>query len=260
MNKKIYVPNRDELYEMQDMGANIYNYLLVKVIEILILNGLNSDDKFILESAYKYFRNDPEIAYPICMMYPNEIIYSDIARSDSSLCCDILDKENNTSIYRLDNIVYFDQNSVVNPILYEKIIIILANELKNTPQYRFEYKSFAYLQDSTVIYNKILDDIFSTKYMPNEFYLKIISDNIKKLLIGIEPAYVLKFESEFFNSESFKMSKEEALIRGINQYVSRYGVSNYSNMEYKNKDILTKPDDKTKRLIRCIEKNSKLIY
>ena len=40
--KEMYVPTMDELYLMQDMGSNIYRYLVAKVVERLILEGVNT--------------------------------------------------------------------------------------------------------------------------------------------------------------------------------------------------------------------------
>ena len=52
--KEMYVPTMDELYLMQDMGSNIYRYLVANVIERLILDGLNTPARGVLKSACKY--------------------------------------------------------------------------------------------------------------------------------------------------------------------------------------------------------------
>ena len=58
--KEMYVPTMDELYLMQDMGSNIYRYLVAKVVEKLILEGVNTPAKGMLKSAYKYLRENYE--------------------------------------------------------------------------------------------------------------------------------------------------------------------------------------------------------
>ena len=77
--KKVYIPTMDELYQMQDMtnGQSIYKYILIKAIESLVIDGVNYPNKGILKNAYKYLKENPDIAYAICRMYPSEIKYSE---------------------------------------------------------------------------------------------------------------------------------------------------------------------------------------
>ena len=93
--KQVYVPTMDELYLIQDevTGYNLYKYLLVKAIESLIMEGINLPNKGILKNAYKYLRENPEIAYAVCRLYPEEIKYSEYARNDMDLCEELITNE-----------------------------------------------------------------------------------------------------------------------------------------------------------------------
>ena len=90
--KKVYVPTMDELYQMQDItcGHSMYKYILIKAIESLIIDGINNQNKGILKHAYKYLRENPDIAYAICSLYPEEIKYSEYAKNDTILCLDLI--------------------------------------------------------------------------------------------------------------------------------------------------------------------------
>jgi len=255
MAKKIYIPSYDELYEMQDMGVNIYNYLLVKVIELLVLEGVKYPKKGMLKTAYKYIQEDPYISYSICRMYPHEIQYSNIASNDVKLCNELITKENDTSIYNFDNLVYFNNNVIKTRQVIENTIALLSYKLLKTPQYRFEYKE-GYIKDSgTYNCNQLLYDIFGRKIDLNQ----ISNSNILRNLMDIEPAYALSKDIEFDSSYLIE-SREEALKYRVGNYIMRYGLSDRDNREYMGKDILTKPDEKTKRLIRCINLNKENIY
>ena len=60
--KKVYLPDMNSLYKMQDMGANMYNYLLIKAGEALIIDGINHPYKGIENDANRNFdTNNPEL-------------------------------------------------------------------------------------------------------------------------------------------------------------------------------------------------------
>lgn len=254
MEKKIYVPNEEELYTMQEMGVNVYNYLLAKVIELLILEGVKYPKKGILKTAYKYFRENPDIAYPICKMYPNELQHSQIARNEVPLCLDILNQDDDKSIYRLDNLIHFDEGVQTNTQVSEEVISVLGRELFYTPQYRFEYKSSEYI-GNRVVDNIILDNIFSVNYDTNF----ISNEEVYHNLMTIEPAYALKINDKIFNSSRFIETRENALRKSVGNYLSRYNLIG-KNSEYLGQDILSNPNENTKRLIRCIKNNKDNIY
>ena len=103
--KNVFIPSMDDLYKMQDMHINILPYLYAKAIERLCIE-YNNYPKMgsILRNEYKYLREDPVIAKAICMMYPSEIMYSDIVKYDAGLAMKLISEPNNNDIYRLDNI------------------------------------------------------------------------------------------------------------------------------------------------------------
>lgn len=253
--KKVYVPTEEQLYKMQDMGANVYKYLLVKAIETLVMDGVKYKSKGIFKNAYKYLRENPEIAYAICKMYPEEMKYSEIAREDIDLALDIIDKkEKDRTICNLDNLVYFENDVLNNCLVGEKIISILADKLPDNPQYRFEYNDLIFLgydekNHPILKYNKLLNDIFACRYGNPKFERKSIVER----LITIEPAYALRFE------EQLKTDAIGLLRAGVNDYSSRYWISSDIGCQYQGKDILTNPDEKVKRLVRCIKNGEKKI-
>ena len=256
MSKEVYVPTEEQLYQMQDMGANVYKYLLVKAIETLTMDGVkyNNKHKKILKNAYKYLRDNPEIAYAICKMYPEETIYSETAREDIDLAMDIMLKSEDRTIYQLDNLVYFENDVLNNCNVGEQAIYILRSKLPVTPQYRFEYKDFIFLEydksnHPILKYNKLLNDIFGCKYGIPRFEKKEVVEN----LITIEPAYALRYE------EQLGTDAVGLLRAGVNAYARRYGISNDAGYEYNKKDILTNPNEEVKRLVKCINNGEKKI-
>lgn len=242
MAKQIYVPTMEELYTIQDMNINIYNYLLAKVIEVLTLEGVICYHKGILKNEYKYLRENPEIARAICSMYPKELEYSEIAKYDINLCLDLINDKQDNSIYNLDNLVLFEKMTINNMIVTKNVIDILAEKLPNNPKYRFEYKK-----------NQLLDSIFNTEFINHIFYDTRMLEQLSK----IEPAYILK-DKKIYNDKL----KKEMLNSAIESYISRYKLSQFDGTvnKYDRKDILTTPDENVKRLIKCIEKRKNDIY
>lgn len=253
MSKEIYVPTEEQLYQMQDMGANVYKYLLVKAIETLALDGVKFPPKGMLKIAYKYLSENPVIAHAICRMYPEEMIYSETVREDIDLAIDIIDREEDRTLYKLDNLVYFEKDVLNNYIVGEKVISLLADKLSDNPKYRFEYKDIEFVghdekNHPILIYNKLLNDIFGCRYgIPGAEKRAVIED-----LITIEPAYALRFE------EQLQTDAVGLLRTGVNDYARRYGVYNVG-YQYQNKDILTVPNEDVKRLVKCINNGEKKI-
>ena len=233
--KEMYVPTMNELYLMQDMGSNIYRYLVAKVIERLILEGINTPAKGMLKSTYKYLRENYDVASAVCSLYPEEMQYSEILKYDSSFCLKLIEepKPLDTS---LDNLSYFDNSALSNIPVISKTITRLNKVLKNNPKYRFTYKQ-----------SKLLDDIFLGRVN-----LDNISYDEKLLLASIEPAYVAKYYEYYSSLLEGTKTPDEVLKTSIFDYCNRYNVSNCLGSEYKEKDILTNQPTEVKRLIKCI--------
>ena len=234
--KEMYVPTMDELYLMQDMGSNIYRYLIAKVIERLILEGVNTPAKGMLKSAYKYLRENYDVASAICTLYPEEMQYSEILKYDSSFCLKLIEepKPLDTS---LDNLSYFDEGTLSNVSVMNKTITRLNKVLIDNPKYRFTYKQ-----------SKLLDDIFLGRVNN----LDNIGYDEKILLTSIEPAYVAKYYEYYSSLLDGTKTPDEVLRNSIFDYCNRYSVSNCLGSEYKGKDILTNQSTEVKRLIKCI--------
>lgn len=243
--KKVYIPTMDELYQMQDItdGHSIYKYILIKAIESLIIDGINYPNKGILKSAYKYLRENPDIAYAICRLYPEEIKYSEYAQNDINLCLDIINRNNNQNniIYNLDNLSEFENGIGVltNNGVIQITANILSKELSNNPKYRFEYKK-----------NTLLDDIFARKIQVEDLEMFF-----KQAFINIEPAYILTTTP---NSVLPSLNdKKITLYHAINNYANRYGIQSGLGREYYGYDILTNQDEQVKRLFKCIKEHNK---
>lgn len=234
--KKVFVPTMDELYKMQDMGANIYKYLLVKTIETLVVDGINYPNKGMLKSTYKYFKEDPYIAPAICMMYPEEIQYSKIASMDVNLCIKLLNQENTKTKCNLDYLSKFDEMILKNTTILGNTIVKLDEEFENNPKYRFEY-----------IENELVRRIIDREITDTEL---ILLRNYIVELLNIEPAYGLSLGSYFFKNDEF--DRKYRISRAIDNYADTYCIPRYVGTEYLNKDILTTPSTEVKRLIKCI--------
>lgn len=234
--KKIYIPTEEELYKMQEMsnGSSLYQYLLAKVIEVLVLESkLEESEKGILERTYKIFRENPEIAHGICRMYPEEINSSIVAKNDIQLCKYLIRSKSDNSIYGLDNLAYFENGVQTANSVIETTLDILINKLPKTPKYRFEYKEP----------NTLLDKIFGCElngYIPNSIAIK---------LAAVEPAHAVKLNQL---KQQFENTPGHTIDLPISNYVSVYGMGNQFYPEYYRHDIICHPDDQVKRLIRCL--------
>ena len=233
--KEMYVPTMDELYLMQDMGSNIYRYLVAKVVERLILEGVNTPAKGMLKSAYKYLRENYDVASAVCTLYPEEMQYSEILKYDPSFCLKLIGepKPLDTS---LDNLSYFDEGTLSNVSVMNKTITRLNKVLIDNPKYRFTYKQ-----------SKLLDDIFLGRVN-----LDNIGYDEKMLLASIEPVYLVKYYQNYLKSFEGTKDLKQVLEYGIFDFCYRYNVSNWLGSEYKGKDILTNQPTEVKRLIKCI--------
>lgn len=248
MDKKVYIPSTDTLYKMQDMGANVYGYLVAKAIESIVMYGINHPNTGIFKNAYKYLREDYDIAKAICRMYPSEIVYSDVIKNDVNFCTKLLDMNRNmkdnplSGKYYLDYLSYFSNGVNDNVIVCSKVIDMLSQELSSNPRYRFEYRY------SPLVY-KILNGEITCQDVSNMLSLNKYSmeyDKNKKIatLASIEPSYGIILDG-----------KREIVQEGVSKYILRYGLSYYN--DYLEKDILTNPDEKVKRLIKCIKNRNK---
>lgn len=233
--KEMYVPTMDELYLMQDMGSNIYRYLVAKVVERLILEGVNTPAKGMLKSAYKYLRENYDVASAVCTLYPEEMQYSEILKYDPSFCLKLIE-EHKPLDTSLDNLSYFDEGTLSNVSVMNKTITRLNKVLIDNPKYRFTYKQ-----------SKLLDDIFLGRVN-----LDNIGYDEKMLLLSIEPAYLVKYYQNYLKSFEGTKDLKQVLEYGIFDFCYRYNVSNWLGSEYKGKDILTNQPTEVKRLIKCI--------
>lgn len=243
--KKLYMPSMDELYKMQDMaddkGMSMYKYLLAKAVEALIIDGVNAPKKGILKTAYKYLRENEDIVHSICMMYPMESIYSDIAKYDSDLCKKLISENVDNSIYNLDNLSLFNEDTLCNYNIEYDVISMLANKLSSNPKYRFEYQG-----------NKLFDDIFDRKFDYSSSFISYTKDDIWNKLMKLEPAYVFTEDKELLEELNTEIGIKNNFMSSINTYSSKYNISNIKGYDYQGKDILTNPDENVKKLIKCI--------
>ena len=244
--KEVFMPSMDDLYKMQDMGANIKLYLYAKAIEALCIeydNYYNKDS--ILKHEFKYIQEDEIIAHGVCFMYPKEIVHSKVVEYDASLLEALLTREASSDIYRLDNLCRFT-NCAAGALIPE-VINILSSELGTNPKYRFEYPK--------VSMNTVLEDIFMGRIDAKEVYpyASILSreEGVRKLA-KIEPFYAMQSTDDSKRAYYLKY----AIIEYINRYGFNYSLPSVSRGHYdeEKQDILTNQSTEVKRLFRCINR------
>lgn len=242
--KKIFIPSIDELYQMQEMGANVYKYILVKAIESLICHGVNYPKAEILKVAYKYLKDNIEISRAICTLYPEEMKYSKISKIDTELCLRLINSKTHDKNCGLDYLSKFDTDVLENSIVLTNVVQLLNKELIDNAKYRFDYNS-----------NKLLDSIFNREIGENELMLIFgeSKNKVTKALTNIEPTYALSLPDNCFTKET----RREHLHTGIHNYANRYGITASVGIEYTGKDILTNKEQDVKRLLRCIKDRNK---
>lgn len=244
-NKKVFIPNKEELYKMQKFGVNIYNYLLCKAIDTLILENKKGS---ILKDKEIY---NVDIIECICKMYPEEIknAYHMYYWNFNRVTNQILNKSQDKSVTNIDKLSDIETfnlplNSIQDSNVLYATISKLAEKLPLMPEYRYEYKEP----------NNWLDAIFSGDLMEwlkerhHNWY--IIDYEIKKELCEIEPYYALNDHIDY--------GENPLLTNGSIAYFKRYDMTPYYNPEYKNKCDLDNPDKKVKSLIKIINKTNKL--
>ena len=252
--KKVFVPNMDELYKMQDMGANIYKYLVVKAAEVIIAEGVNYPKKGMLKDIYNTLKENSDLVRAICFLYPEEAFYSEIAKYDTELCKELIEKfpTQDSRIRNLDNLSYFEDNMGSNYNIMKSVISILDSELSKDPKYRFEFRS-----------SKLLEEIFSRKFDLASYFYTSEQVDIANKLMRIEPAYAV-FDDYFQCLGDRNMiyipGKQEEFGKYVDNYARRYFISQFAGSEYKGKDILTNPDSEVKRLIKCINDRKDVVY
>lgn len=239
--KKVYMPNDKVLFDIQELaGANmLYNYLLVKAAETLIVDGINLSAKGILNPncVYKVTMENEALMHAIGYVYPEVIERVPILEYDAKLCQKLLAKETNEEVKKLDNLRYFKSSVLSNPEIVRMTIGILARGLMNNPEYRFEYEE-----------SSLLEDIFSTRLTT---YPGMLSSIETEDLCSIEPAYAFILDN---------VDTANNLRDGLKRYLTRYDMDSAWGREYSGKDILHKPDINVRRLTRIIKKDKFNLY
>ena len=239
--KRVYIPTMDELYYMQKMGVSIHHYLLSKTIESLVMADVIYKEEDMFDIAYSELPECPEIIYTIAKMYPERIPSSEKAKSDANLCRQLIPTFANRheTLQGFDNMRYFSNETLKDPKVIREIINTLSNKLQSYPRYRFEYLGP----------NDVLDELFG-----REISLDTIPNNILDALICIEPSYLIKV-SELFQTKKDIEELERAITRGSIRYAGRYSVNAYNHGNSKNNDILTNPNEPTKKLLRVLDRH-----
>lgn len=232
--KKVYIPTEEELQQLNYLGINPYNYLLSKTVETLIMEDIIYGEIDMLDIAYEQLSEFPELVYSICKIYPEAIASSELASKNIDLARLLTKKiiREDKTIYQLDNLSYFDQESDVisDIIVIENTVKNLSEHLTSTPRYRFDYRGP----------NILLDNIFSCE-LPIDF----LSTDLYDDLISIDPIYITKLGIDLDKEKrNYSQKKSFGLSRGLIRYLSRY------NMEEPNSND---QQEKTKKLIRYLD-------
>ena len=244
--KKIYMPNEEQLREMQDLGANVHKYITAKVIEALVVRAKNKPyvDVNAMEHELAFsdadIRENYDIVHGYCLLYPVAIGSVEYAQYDLRLCQKLLDKSSDKSIYNLDVLNQFASSIQFNIYTIKETLAMLKKGLLLHPEYRFEYNEGA-----------LLNSIFSCQGLP---FFANLSENDIRALIAIEPAYAIMLEDHVLGDNTAK----NMLIEGISEYGERYDIELSNTILPADGDMLSRP--KVKRLINEINKNPNNLY
>ena len=236
--KKVYIPTEEELNQLEYLGVNTYDYLLSKVTETLIMEDIIYGEIDMLDIAYEELSEIKELIYAIARIYPEAIASSEYASKDIDLCRLLTRKmlRQDNSIYQLDNLRYFNQESdiISDSIVIQNITKNLAEHLTASPRYRFDYKEP----------NILLDNIFTC-----EIPIEYLSTNSYNDLISIDPIYITKIGIDLEKErKNHSQNKAFWLSRGIIRYTSRYNINEVNR---------TNQQEKTKKLIRYLDSHKK---
>ena len=229
MLKEIYMPTLEELMTIGSYkNANLYKYMLVKAIEKMI-----STHGICISNIDDLLDDKKEIVDSVSYVFPRLLgLFKEIL-PDTNLCARILDKDIDNKIFTLDNLAKFDETVLDNYVIILKVLDILSSNIAKNPEYRFIYKQ-----------NKLLDDIFNVEYKRFLDY----SDKYINELIEIDPIYAIKLPNRTRVLDNIRLAV------AIDKYADRYGIPYLTGREYINKDIIDKPDEKTKKLIKYLYK------
>lgn len=263
--KKVYMPSMDMLYQMQDMEANIYKYLVIKKIESIICEGVGTLGGILSRCTLNEIvdmKEYQEIVKTICLLYPEELknlvrieedgfsknLKLDLLKEDVDFCLQLLYNSPSGTENNLDYLTYFNSDVTSNVLVLKKVFIMLREELTKNPKYRFEYLS----DDRN---NTLLDDVFECKIGDNElmFIGGDSRDEIVKALTTIEPAYAVSLCADYLPHVNEDISRNNLLYNGINAMANRYRINRGMGFEYFGKDILTNPDSEVKKLVKNIK-------
>lgn len=232
--KKIYIPTKDELetIEYSANGQHLYKYVLTKTVEKMLAEGE------LVKNADEDLLKIPELVQAICYIYPQEIMFSDDAKNNPDLFYRLLCHELRAanSINSLDYLCYATKDVQYNPMIVLRALQNLNQKLKDNPTYRFTYRE-----------SNLLNAIFATEHKKFAHY----NEQVKDLLMYIDPIYLVKFSDD--EDEEITLNGEKLQDR-INAYSFRYGIEPKTGFEYAKSDILRKPDEKVKKLIKFINR------
>ena len=254
MEKKMYLPTEENLYEIQKIKnnnefneVNIYAYLILKTIEKVLVDRANGIP---FSEMDDYILNLRDVIHGICWVYPEEIKNFEKAKQDDDLCIGLLDKERDSSIYNLDHLAKFDISEPLN-IQYYSLVIgktlkILNEKLTNNPEYRYEYKD-----------SNLLNSIFTVDF---EKFDNLSFDSFNKLM-KIDASYIFGYNPRsdaglhFDKDEKIVMHREALFFQeGIREMLKRYDLSQFIGYDYQEIDITKTSDERIKKLKRFLSK------
>ncbi len=211
-HRPIYIPTNEDIAYLKDNNETyLYNYLIIKTIEKLIVEA-----KF-LRHPDMPVANIHEVVHGLCWVSPNSVSTCELAKYDADLCNKLITRKTDKTINNLNFLTSFAPSVLYNIAVIESTINLLRQELVNVPQFRFTYAE-----------NALLNSIFSVdcekfNLLPYDYLIE---------LINIEPSYALKFEKLDNRLQKF--------IIGMNHYMQRYDLDGQTRYDEENAKKLIK--------------------
>ena len=257
--KKVYIPTEKELSQLESAKANMYQYLVAKLIETLIMEDVLYESIDMFDEVYENWHEFPEILPILARLYPNRMKENERAVKDIQLWRALTEKlpVQDKSIYFLDSLSLYckdfydmdtgmikDATSGKLPFdrqLITNVAKLLADKLSSCPQYRFEYSK----DEPCPLLHSIFNCEITSPYVEPKSYEDFTT---------IDPIYSVKLCQDGMTRNAAEQAIRFGIGRSMIRYAARYGLDGYNN-PYEGHNVISKPDAKVRKLIRRLQEH-----